>query len=212
MARGLPWRDALASRSLWLQNLMQFLANVAWVFLITWMPTYLIDEFHLGLEEAGRLASLPLFGSMAGSLLGGWLTDRLTRILGLRWGRALPGIAARVLSAAGFVAAALARDPYLATGALVFAAFISDLGLAGTWAYFQDTGGPFVGTFLAWANMFGNFGAAVGPNFVIELARYPRLGWPGALAACAGIMLLAGLCWLGIDARVPIVRSSGDKA
>jgi len=211
-ASGLPWKAALSSPGLWMQNLMQFVANVAWVFLITLMPRYLQAVYDVDLAAAGRLSSWPLFGAMAGSILGGLLTDRLTRRVGLRWGRAWPGIGSRLLAAAGYVAAILADDPYLATAGLVFAAFTADLGLAATWAYFQDTGGPYVGTFLGWANMFGNFGAFLSPIILGHIARTSPYGWSASLATGAALYLVAGVCWLGIDARAPIVRPNAGQA
>ena len=53
--------------------------------------------------------------------------------------------------------------------------------------------------------MFGNFGAVVSPLLLGWLSS--RYGWSWALAACAVLYVLAGLCWLGIDARIPIVKS-----
>jgi ACS family glucarate transporter-like MFS transporter len=202
-ARTIPWVAACRSLSLWMQCLTQFTTNVAWAFLITWLPTYLIEVYELDEETAGLLAGVPLLAGMAGCLLGGVVTDRLTRRLGLKWGRNLPGMLSKFLSAAGLLAAVVAPDPLLATAALAFVSFATDTGLGASWAYFQDAGGPYVGTLLGWANMFGNLGAAVSPLLLSWLAQ--RYGWPAALAACAGVCVLSGLCWFGVDARIPIV-------
>jgi ACS family glucarate transporter-like MFS transporter len=202
-ARGVPWRAILRSRSLWLQSIMQFGGNVAWVLLITWLPTYLIEVYRVDLRAAGLLSSLPLLAGMAGCLLGGLATDRLTRRLGLRWGRSALGLGSRVLAGAATVGCLLAHDAVLVTLALALAAFAMDLGLGATWAYFQDTGGPYVGTLLGWANMFGNLGAFASPLLLGYLAH--DFGWPVVLATCGVLFFVSGLCWFGIDARVPIV-------
>jgi MFS family permease len=130
-------------------------------------------------------------------------TDWLTRRLGLRRGRSLLGIAAKFLAAGGILASLVTRNPLLATLALAFSSFVVDTGLAATWAYFQDTGGPYVGTFLGWANMFGNFGSALSPVLLGFLAG--QHGWPFALGACAALFIASGVCWFGVDARIPIV-------
>jgi ACS family glucarate transporter-like MFS transporter len=204
-ARHIPWAAACRSLSLWMQCLSQFAANISWTFLITLLPTYLITVYGVEVQQAGLLASIPLLAGMAGCVLGGAATDRLTRRLGLRWGRSLLGMTTKFVAAAGLVGALLAQDPLLATVALAGVSFAVDMGLGSTWAYFQDAGGPYVGTLLGWANMFGNLGAFVSPLLLGWLAEC--YGWPAALAVSAVVSVASGLCWFGIDARVPIVPS-----
>jgi sugar phosphate permease len=204
VATSIPWSAACRSLSLWMQCLTQFTGNVAWVFLITWLPTYLMEVHEVDEANAGLLSSMPLLAGMGGCFLGGMASDRLTRRLGLKWGRNLLGMFSKYLAAAGFVAAVVANDPILATVALAFASFSTDTGLGATWAYFQDAGGQYVGTLLGWANMFGNFGAAVGPLLLGWMAQ--EYSWKAALATSAGICVASGVCWFWVDARIPIVR------
>jgi MFS family permease len=162
-----------------------------------------MEVYHVDLAEAGFLSSLPLLAGMLGCLLGGLATDWLTRRLGLKWGRNLLGLASKFTAAAAITVCFAGHDATHTTLALAAASFATDLGLGATWAYFQDTGGPYVGTLLGWANMFGNLGAFVSPLMLGYLAR--DFGWPVALATCSGLFVVSGLCWFGIDARVPIV-------
>src|SRR5439155_7645042 len=127
-----------------------------------------------------------------------------TRRLGLKWGRNLPGMTTKFIAAAGPLFAMTAGHPILAVAALSLSAFMVDLGLGATWAYFQDAGGPHVGTFLGWANMFGNLGAFVSPLLLGELRE--QFDWSVPLWTCSVFFVVSGLCWLGIDARVPIIR------
>jgi sugar phosphate permease len=203
-AGSIPWRDVFRSTSLWMQCLTQFTTNVAWVFLVTWLPKYLKQAHHVELEQRGWLATLPALVGMAGCFLGGVTTDWLTRRIGLKWGRNLLGMTTKFLAAVGAVLALMASDRYLAIAALCLSSFAVDLGLAATWAYFQDTGGRYVGTLLGWANMFGNLGAVVSPLLLGWLGDH--FGWDRALATCAVLYVISGLCWLGIDARIPIVK------
>jgi ACS family glucarate transporter-like MFS transporter len=208
-AGAIPWSAACGSVSMWMQCLAQFTTNIAWAFLITWLPTYLEEAHKLDLKESGWLASVPLLVGMAGCALGGVLTDRLTARLGLKWGRNLPGMLTKFLAAAGPLAALATGNPLLAVAALALTSFGVDLGLGATWAYFQDAGGPYVGTLLGWANMFGNLGAFASPLLMGWLGG--RYGWSPALAACSALYVASGLCWLGIDARVPVVRGENEK-
>jgi ACS family glucarate transporter-like MFS transporter len=209
-AASIPWSDVLRSTSLWMQCLTQFTSNIAWVFLITWLPTYLKEAHKQELAKTGWLASLPLLIGMTGCFLGGVTTDWLTRRVGLKWGRNLLGMTTKFVAALGAVLALRADNPSAAIVGLCLASFAVDLGLGATWAYFQDTGGPYVGTLLGWANMFGNFGAVVSPLLLGWFAE--EYGWSTALAVCALLYYLAGLCWLGIDARIPIVRLEAGRS
>lgn len=55
-------------------------ANFVAVVLLVWMPSYLYHAFHLNLAMSGLTATaLAQTGSMAGTVCGGWLADRLVR-------------------------------------------------------------------------------------------------------------------------------------
>lgn len=55
-------------------------ANFVAVVLLVWMPSYLYHAFHLNLAMSGLTATaLAQIGSMAGTVTGGWLADRLVR-------------------------------------------------------------------------------------------------------------------------------------
>ncbi|MCS6852951.1 MAG: MFS transporter [Gemmataceae bacterium] len=199
----IPWWPMLQSLSLWMQCLWQLLGNMSWVFLITWLPTYLREQYHIDPTAAGYWACVPLLGGMVGCLLGGWLTDRLTRRLGLRWGRSLVPTVTKFLAAGAIAVCPYTQAPGETIAWLTLAAFLVDLGLGATWAYFQDTGGSYVSTFLAWANMFGNLGSAISPPLLGFLAQ--RFDWNASLLACAVLIALAGVCWIWIDATKPIM-------
>src|SRR5206468_8294656 len=56
------------------------LNNFVAMVLLTWMPKFLYDQFHLSLAMSGLTATLFVqLASMAGSPLGGWLADTLRR-------------------------------------------------------------------------------------------------------------------------------------
>jgi ACS family glucarate transporter-like MFS transporter len=205
---GLPLGRLLRSRSLWLSSLAQFGTNFGWVFLLTWFPRYLADVHQVPILERGWMVSLPVLLGMAGMLAGGWLTDRLTRRLGLRWGRGLPMALTRFLAMTAFLACVTFDSPWAVTGALCLVAIATDLGTAATWAFLQDVGGRHVGTVLGWGNMWGNVGAALSPlilDWVIGPGR-----WGACFCACAAAFLLAGVAALGIDARVPVVPPNAE--
>jgi ACS family glucarate transporter-like MFS transporter len=207
-AGALPLGAMLRSRSLGLSSVAQFTTNFGWVFLITWLPRYLEEAHRVPVEERGWMASVPLTAGMAGMLVGGWVTDRLTRALGLRWGRGLPMALTRFAAMASFLACLALDSPWAVTVALAGVAVSVDLGTPAVWAFKQDIGGPYVGSVLGWGNMWGNIGAAVSP-LVLEQLRV-RFSWDAVFLACAASFLISGLVSLGVDARVPILGRRTD--
>ncbi len=214
-ASGFPWRAVLSSRALWCVCAGQFFTNVGWVFLVTWLPRYLLEVYHLPAHQRGWMASVPLAAGWAGMLLGGPLTDFLVRHLGLRWGRSLAVAGARLLAALAYLVLLLEPNIWTATAAFAAVAVCTDAGTASVWAFNQDVGGRYVASVLGWGNMWGNLGAAVLPPLFVWILHhgFPFLGspasggtlhWNAGFVTCSLAFLLAGLAALGIDASRPI--------
>ena len=160
-ARGMPLKAMLLSPGLWLSSVSQFTTNFAWAFLFTSFPDYLREKHQIEAIERGWMTTLPLLVGAIGMVAGGWLTDFLTRRLGLRWGRALPMGLTRFVAMAAFLACTGLSDVWAVTAAVACVAFATDLGTPALWAYVQDAGGRYVGSVLGWGNMWGNLGAAL---------------------------------------------------
>jgi sugar phosphate permease len=193
------------SKSLWLLCMMHLLTNTASVFLVTWLPVFLQERYELNTSSASSLASIPVVAGMCGCLLGGWITDRLTLWLGLKWGRSLPGVASKILAATATLGSLISPCPLLAVVSLAIASFTLDFGLTAALAYVQDAGGPYAGTLLGWVNTFGNLGSFISPILLGWLAE--EFSWSMTLGVCISLYLLSGFCWLGVDARQGVVGS-----
>jgi MFS family permease len=203
----LPWRGLLRSRSLWLSSVSQFGTNFGWIFLTNSLPPYLDKVHHVPEIVRGWLSGLPYAVGMVGMFAGGWLTDRLTRVLGLRRGRMLPMALTRFTAAAAFLACPWLGDPWLVTAAMAVVALSTDLGTPATWAFMQDVGGRNVGSVLGWGNMWGNLGAFLSPIVLQRLRAGQTQGdWNVTFLACAVAFLVAGVAALGIDATVPVAE------
>ncbi|HUG89952.1 MAG TPA: MFS transporter [Planctomycetaceae bacterium] len=206
-----PMRRLVTSRSMWLICVMQVGTNVGWLFLVTWLPRYLIDVHRLPILQRGLLASIPPLVGIVGMLAGGPLTDALTARFGVRWGRRLPMMVTRFTAAFGyglalwlstFTGDSVLASPWAFTLAFSIVAFSTDMGTASSWAYMQDVGGRYVGSILGWGNMWGNLGAAVSPLvYDYFLGEHPAVGdWNNMFLVCLAAFVVAGLCGLGVDA------------
>ncbi len=222
---GAPLMALIRSFSMWCDCFMQTGTNIAWVFLVTWLPRYLREVHDVPIEWRGLLAGVPLAAGVIGMLLGGKATDLLTARIGLKWGRRWPLFATKISGAAAYGCCLLfstlpTTSPLNSAAAFTVCfcvvSFSVDFGNPANWAFKQDVGGRYVGSVLGWGNMWGNLGAAISPliyNFV--LGEHPDLAdWNNMMLVCLLAFVVAGICALGIDATQPIVtdepRSTGD--
>ena len=209
-ADAFPARAILTSVSLWLSSLSQFGTNFAWIFLVTSLPSYLMKVYRVPILERGVMVSIPALAGIAGMFLGGYLTDRLTRHVGLRWGRGLPMALTRFGAAAAYLSCLWIHSPWPATIAFAAVFFFVDLGTSATWAFVQDVGGKHVGAILGWGNMWGNIGAAVATPVFAAIVDNKSLSnpWNTVFIVCAATFVVTGIAGLWIDASRPILDES----
>ncbi len=211
-AERFPLWEIVSSGNLWLSSFTQCCINIGWAFIINSLGDYLEKGHGLTGLWKGVWTSLPLGVGLVGMFAGGFLTDALTKRVGLRWGRALPiGVSLFVCSMACAVAS-MTTDYMLVVAMLCVMAVFVDLGIPAVWAFAQDIGGRHTGAALGWANMWGNLGAAASPvllGWVQRSFAVPGVstsGWPAAFAVCATTFSLAAVAALFLNATKPLVR------
>jgi len=60
----------------------QFAGNTTLVFFLTWFPTYLATERHMGWLKVGFFAVMPFLAAAVGVMFGGWISDFLLKRTG----------------------------------------------------------------------------------------------------------------------------------
>lgn len=171
-------------------------SNFVAVVLLSWMPKFLYDKFHMGLAMAGLTATIFVqLASMVGSVCGGWMADWMSR-------RTPPG---RVLvqmigvfAGAPFVAlCGLTTSVLWLIVALTAWGFFKGLYDANIFASLFDVVGPEArGTAAGFMNTVGWLGGGGSAPLVIGLiAEHYTLGLGIALASvvyiAAGVLLFA---------------------
>ena len=190
------------SGNMWLFGATNFFVNVGWAFLITSMPGYLKERFHVTTEEVGQMQTVTLVASCLGTACGGLFADLMYNALGPRWGRALPITIVLILCAVTYGLATQFTTAWGVVAALTVMAFLVDLGIPSIWAFAQDVGGRHVGAALGWGNMWGNLGAAASP-VALQMLR-ESYGWDTAFAVCAACFVGGAACGLNLNARIPV--------
>jgi sugar phosphate permease len=194
------------SRSLWLSALMQFLINVGWAFLITWLPTYLKEQKHVEDIAGGRMVTIVLACGMIGQLAGGVIADWSARRFGLLWGRRLPLAICGTIAGSAYIGCLFTDSAMGIVGWCALVSFAVDMAGPANWAFLQDIGGRVTAAALGWANMWGNFGATLTAMMVpwlLAVGTTSEEGQAYVFTACAGALFLAALVALGLDASKP---------
>ncbi len=174
-------------------------ANFVAVVLLSWMPKYLYDQFHMSLAAAGLTATIFVqLASMAGSPVGGWLADRLRARS--RGGR----VAVQAIGVFGgaplVVLCGVTRSAIVLVAALTFWGFFKGLYDANIFASLFDVISPETrGAAAGFMNMAGWLGGGVAPLAVGFVAGSTGLG--AAIAMTAAMYVVAGALLVGAARR-----------
>ncbi|HKQ38569.1 MAG TPA: MFS transporter, partial [Verrucomicrobiae bacterium] len=193
-----PWLQLLSSPAMWCICGQQFFRAAGYMFFTSWFATYLQESRGVTITTSGVLTMLPLLAVVAGSLVGGVVSDAILRRTGsLRLARqALGGcslgLCAVLTLSAYFFADALAAVLIISAGSF-FAAMAGPCGYTIT----IDMGGEHVPTVNSVMNMCGNIGAMLFPLAVPWLLRESG-SWNVVLLSFGGLYVAAALCWWGL--------------
>lgn len=205
------------SRTLWLNSVVQFATNVGWAFLITWLPTYLIDR---GVSEfnGGLLLTIILGVGIPAQLIGGWIGDWCVIRYGVRWGRVMPVAVSSMIAGIAYVACVGFDDVWMVVTCFAIVSFMTDVKNPPFWALIQDIGGRNTSGIFAWSNMWGNFGAALTSSVLPRLAALGAgMGYGNGdsfmFVFLGGAFFLSGIAVLGMDATqlVQPPREGSDR-
>jgi sugar phosphate permease len=183
-------------------------SNFVAVVLLTWMPKFLYDRFHMGLAVAGLTATIFVqLASVLGSLFGGWLADFL-RTKTPR-GRVLVQ-ATGVLCGAPFVAwCGMTRSVTSVVIALTLWGFFKGMYDANIFASMFDVVRPEArGTAAGFLNSVGWLGGGGSAPVVIGFIAADR-GLSAGITLASTVYLLA--CVLLLIAAVFFVKNDSER-
>ena len=64
-------------RAIWGTSIAHFGGNYFWYFLVTWLPSYLVEERGFSLQKTGWLGALPFVVIAISAITAGWVSDRM---------------------------------------------------------------------------------------------------------------------------------------
>ncbi|HTI66190.1 MAG TPA: MFS transporter [Caulobacteraceae bacterium] len=203
-------RELATNRQVMGLCLGQFSVYSTFVFFLTWFPTYLATERHMGWIKTGVLASLPYLAGFFGILFAGWLSDTLLRRgASLNLARKLPVIMG-LLVASTIVLANYVQSTAAVVAILSVAFFAQAMSSSG-WAVLSEmapkgTLGLVGGLFSAAANLSGIV-TPLAIGFIVQATG----SFVGALAFVGAVAAVGAFAWIFLigDVRPITLRADG---
>ena len=199
-AHVIGWKDLLKRRAFWgtCGGLMG--ANYAWYFLLTWLPSYLVQERNFDLKSMGLFGSFPylimVVPSLGGGLLADWLIARGGSPVRVRRGFLTLGL---FLTAILLPLTVVARIE-LGLVALYCACFTLGIYASNLFALTQSLAGPEAsGRWTGLQNACGNIPGFIAPWVTGWIVH--TTGHYFAAFVAAGISCLIGSACFGLLVR-----------
>lgn len=205
---GTPWARFFGNFSVFLMCLQYACLSYGFWFYLTWLPTYIKEQFglqHTDRYTAALLAAPPLFLAGISCVLTGYLTPWLVKRSGgnVRRVRRMLGVGGHALACVMLLISVTQSNPVFAMIAMGFSCFGNDMAMPGSWAGCMDMGGRFSGTLSGIMNTWGSIGGLLAPVTVPYILEAANMNWNVVIVVIAGWYFVGALCWLGID---PVTR------
>lgn len=207
------WTGLFKFRSCWGLMLGFFgIIYINWLF-ITWLPGYLELERHMSIPKTGFVAAIPFLCGLFGSIMGGWLADRLTaRGMSTIASRKLLTIVGLVIMALATVLAAETPSNTIAIASISVAVFFGFWSSGTSWSLANALAPESYAASLGAIMDFGGFiGGALAPIITGFVAAATGSFIPALLVAGA-IGLLSAVAYLILVQRAPIPATTLDVA
>ena len=200
--RGPRFWQILCQRSFWGTSAGHFATNYLFYFLLTWLPTYLVQERHLSMRGMAGVAGLCYAVDALSAVGTGWLQDSFilrgyspTRV------RKSAMVIGFLMAAVGLMGGSLAGASSYVWW-LLAAGFGCGMTGPGLYTFPQTLAGPHaVGKWYGWQNGFANFAGITGPALTgLVLQETGKFVAPFAITAA--ICLAGALAWVVVVGRV----------
>jgi len=209
-AAGPGWADLLRRRQLWGTSLGMFSLGYVWYFLLSWLPSYLVQERGMSMGSMAMLGSVPFWAMGLASVAGGWSSDRLIRagrgVSRVRMSYAVTGL---VLCALVILPVPVVESPTVSVGLITAACTCLGLFTSNVWAITQTLAGPLAaGRWTGVQNAVGNLGGVVSPlltGWIVSATGSFLL----AFWAAAGVMLVGAVTYWMMVGTVKEVEWNG---
>jgi MFS transporter, ACS family, glucarate transporter len=177
---------------------------VAWVF-FSWFFVYMNQVRGFDMKASARYSMLPFLCMTVFSLVGGWLSDRLTQRFGLKTGRCYLAMFSLLITAVFLACGSTIKSPQAAALILAGGAGALYVSQSTFWAVSVDIAGLSSGFFSSAVNMGGQIGGALTASLTPWIAT--KYGWRRSFMVAASFAVIGALSWLFVNPDVSLEGS-----
>jgi ACS family glucarate transporter-like MFS transporter len=207
------WGKILRSKEVWGVTLSYFcFGYVAWIF-FSWFYIYLQKVRGLDLKASAFYSTIPPIAMVTCSLLGGAISDALTKSHGKRVGRCGVGVFSLLIAGLFLVLGSHAENARLASVVLSGGAGALYLSQSSYWSVTADIAGRSAGAASGFMNMGAQLGGALTASLTPAIAKH--YGWNSSFQVAAALSVMGALAWLLVDpnrklAQVPEIIPANE--
>jgi MFS family permease len=208
--RGPSFAEILRHRSIAATFIGHFAGNYFWYFLLTWLPSYLVEERHFSMRTMATVGALPPLFSAGATMIAGWVSYRAIAA-GVPVTRVRKTCTVAGLGCATIVMLVPALSSITAAIAVLLLASIAyGVFSSSHWTITQTIAGPLaVGRWSGMQNFAGNLAGVVAPaltGFVVQTTGH--FFW--AFAATGIVTIVGALGYLlGLGTVEPATWPAG---
>jgi ACS family glucarate transporter-like MFS transporter len=198
-------RGWLRTPSIWMLVISYgFQGYVVYIF-YTWFYLYIVTVRGFGLLRASYWSSIPFIAVALMTPLGGFVSDKLSVILGKCWSRRITVFLGTGGAGVLLLLGARIRHAPTAIILLGLAAGCGAFAVVNWWASINDISPAKSGTLSGVMNTAGNLGGMISPVLTQRIAA--SFGWVRALDFAAAVIFCAGALWFFIRPSTPVSRT-----
>ena len=202
IGKPLPWRVIFGSKDVLAIAFSYFTYGyAAWIF-FAWFFIYLSKVRGLDLKSSSYYAMLPFIAMSAGSVIGGRISDILTRRYGNRIGRCGVAVAGIALAAVFIAAGTQVESARLASIVLAGGVGALYLSQSSFWSVSADMAGASAGSVSSVMNMGGQIGGIVTASLTPLIAH--EFSWTASFLVAAALCAVGSLAWLVVDPNIEL--------
>ncbi|MGO4879926.1 MAG: MFS transporter [Bryobacteraceae bacterium] len=202
IGKPLPWRVIFGSKDVLAIAFSYFTYGyAAWIF-FAWFFKYLSDVRGLDLKSSAYYAMLPFIAMATGSIIGGRISDLLTRRYGNRIGRCGVAVAGIALAAIFIASGTQVESARLASVVLAGGAGALYLSQSSFWSVTADMAGASAGSASGVMNMGGQIGGIVTASLTPIIAH--QFSWTASFLVAAVLCAAGSLAWLVVDPDIEL--------
>ncbi len=206
----LPWIIILTDYDVLALTFSYFTFGYVAQIFFTWFFIYLNQVRGLDLRQSSLYTMLPFIAMSIGSILGGVISDRLTKLHGKRIGRSGVAVFGIGLCAVFIALGTQVASAQLASVVLAGGAGALYLAQSSFWSVSADIGGKSAGSVSGVMNMGAQLGGALTASLTPAIAG--QMGWSVSFLVAAALAACGALAWLlvgrkssAVDVTAPFI-------